>query len=123
MPTMSPIVVDIPIRTISEANVREHWAKRAKRSKQQRGLAQLLVEGALGQRVIYGGTVTLVRLGPRRLDPDNLAGSAKHVQDGVADALGIDDGDARIRWEYQQEKSKDYGVRVVITPAKGDSHA
>lgn len=32
----------------------------------------------------------------------------------IAEALGIDDGDARLTWNYGQEKSKEIGVRVEI---------
>ena len=47
--------------------------------------------------------VTLTRYGVRYLDDDNLAAAFKRIRDGVADALGVDDGDRRrIRWEYVQ---------------------
>lgn len=58
--------------------------------------------------------VTLTRLGPRKLDSDNLAGSFKAIRDGVADALGIDDGSELIQWEYRQEKSKECSVVIEI---------
>jgi len=58
--------------------------------------------------------VTLTRIGPRRVDPDNLANAFKAVQDGVAMAFGIDDGDeTAVRWDYAQERGS-YGVRVRI---------
>lgn len=41
-----------------------------------------------------------------KLDSDNLPGAFKHVRDGMADALGIDDGDARLAWSYAQVKAK-----------------
>lgn len=46
--------------------------------------------------------VTLIRIGGRRLDPDNLATSFKPLQDAIAETLGIDDGDSRIEWQYRQ---------------------
>lgn len=57
----------------------------------------------------------LVRVAPRRLDFGNLAAALKHVQDGVCDAIGINDGDEAIAWSYDQERSKAVGVRVYMT--------
>ena len=58
----------------------------------------------------------LTRIGPRRLDSDNLAAALKHVRDGVADALGMDDGDPRLVWLYGQRRGKpgEYAVLVEI---------
>ena len=60
--------------------------------------------------------ITITRIGPRKLDSDNLAGSAKHVRDGVADWLGIDDGDERLTWEYAQRSGGAgvYACEIVI---------
>jgi hypothetical protein len=62
------------------------------------------------------GKVTITRLAPRQLDTDNLAGACKHVRDGVADWLGIDDGDLRVAWVCEQEKAKpkQHGVRIKM---------
>ena len=59
-------------------------------------------------------TITLTRYGPRLFDPGNHEGSFKHVQDGVADFLGRDDGDPALTWQYEQAIGKDYAVRVRI---------
>lgn len=109
-------VVSVPVRTRSEANLREHWAKRARRVKKQRNAARMLVRAAITSRPSGNLTVRLVRIAPRKLDSDNLASSLKAVRDGVADALGIDDGDERIRWQYAQGKGRpgEYGVLVEI---------
>lgn len=61
-----------------------------------------------------GQTITLTRLAPRSLDTDNLQRALKAIRDGVADALGVDDGDARLRWRYAQEQARDYGVRISV---------
>jgi hypothetical protein len=119
------ICVVLPIRVVSEANQREHWAKKASRAKAQRSIVRLAVGAHLRSRSLHGSAlapvvVSFTRIGPRKLDMDNLAGSFKHVQDGVCDALGIDDGDeARIRFRYGQERRHDrdsdkYGVRILI---------
>lgn len=105
--------VSIPIRTVSSMNAREHWAKRARRNKQERTIARMLVRDGLSKesRLVK---VVLTRKGPRLLDSDNLAGSFKSIRDGIADALGIDDGSDSISWEYRQEKSKSYSVEIEI---------
>lgn len=58
----------------------------------------------------------VTRIGPRRIkdDHDNLCAAAKHVVDGVADALGVDDGDrSKVSWTYAQERGG-YGVRIEL---------
>jgi len=106
-----PVV--IPIRTYSKLNGREHWAKRARRTKAERRAAFLMVPS---YAVAEPTTVTLTRIAPRRLDGDNLQGSFKAVRDAVADRMGIDDADPRVTWRYAQEKGapKEYAVRVEI---------
>ena len=107
------------MRLVSEANAREHWQVRARRVKRQRRA----VSGALeGVEPPDGHThlVTIVRQGPRLLDSDNLAGSAKAVRDAVAEWLGVDDGpDAPVRWTVTQGKAKTYACVVRIEGLKG----
>lgn len=111
--------IDLPIRTWSEPNVRAHWAKRARRAREQRKVARTCVRVACASRGIPSPplTITLMRLASRRLDSDNLAAALKAVRDGVADALEIDDGDERLTWRYAQEKLPRgrYAVRVEIS--------
>ena len=106
----------LPMRVVSEANMREHWARKAKRAKQQRWVAKM----AVNRKPLPsapGYTSTLTRLASRKLDSDNLAGAFKAVRDGIADALGIDDGSERLEWLYQQEKAKrgSYAIRIEIS--------
>lgn len=113
----------IPIKTVSVLNVREHWAKRARRTKEHRQttVKRLRIIGE-PYRMYRSSwplrfTITLTRMGGRKLDPDNLGAALKACQDGVADWLGIDDGDERLTWEYKQEPKKRKmppGVRVEI---------
>ena len=107
------IVAVIPLRLVSEANAHTHWRQRSTRAKEHRTtVAAYLRRHAF---VAVGPLeVVLTRLAPGTLDSDNLAGSAKHCRDGVADWLGIDDGDARVEWRVTQEPSPHYGVRIVI---------
>ena len=109
------IQFELPIKLVSEANVREHWSKKAKRAKEQRGLARMLTRG-INLTWMFPYHVIITRYGPgsRKLDFDNLANSAKHVIDGIADALGVDDGDTtKITWEVKQERGP-YKVRIEI---------
>jgi hypothetical protein len=113
---------EIPVRLVSGANIREHWAVKAKRSRLHRTTAKIVTTAA-----IHGGifqpplVITIERVGVRKLDSDNLAISAKGVRDGIADALGIDDGDDRLDWQYRQSIGKQYTVRVTIRGQHGDS--
>ena len=115
--------VTIPLRLVSLTNQREHWAKKAKRAKQQRGLARYALTASVpiaaflpdsldGRRWL----VTLTRVAPRQLDGDNAQAACKSVRDGVADFLCLDDGDPRVQWHYSQErgKPKEYAVRIRI---------
>lgn len=105
---------EIPIRTRSETNIREHWRARHRRRKEQRNLAALFTRQWLDEPIPGPYRITLIRLAPRKLDSDNLASSAKAIRDGIADALGIDDGDEAHRWEYEQAQRREYGVGVRI---------
>lgn len=113
------LVTTIPIRTKSEANGRDHWAKKAKRVKAQRSTVGLVVSGLLSLQghVGFPCTVTLTRIAPSRgLDSDNLTISLKACRDGVADALKVDDGHPQVTWAYAQRRGapKQWGVEVRI---------
>ncbi|HEX8795471.1 MAG TPA: hypothetical protein VF765_31190 [Polyangiaceae bacterium] len=126
---MKPVTVTIPVQTTTESNAKGHWRPKAERAKKQRWLARTLVgplayrlRAGLRARTLAGVVVTFTRLAPRELDDDNLASAMKHVRDGVADALEIDDRDPRVRWVCAQVPAgtvKEYGVRIVLqTSAK-----
>ena|ERR1041385_1354249 len=107
-----------PVKTVSEANQREHWAVKLKRKKQQQlEIFAALQNNLVGKKVTLPCVVRLTRIGPRALDTDNLAGAMKHVQDAIARKLGCDDGDTeKVQFEYAQMpvKIREYGVRVTI---------
>ncbi len=63
-----------------------------------------------------GVPVTFTRVGPRRLDSDNVQGTLKGIRDEVAKQLGVDDGDMRFVWGYAQEIGE-YAVKVLIETA------
>lgn len=104
-------MLEIPIKTISTLNAREHWAVRAKRARTHRNETHWACKKL--KRPKLPCTITLTRLGKKVLDDDNLAGSLKSCRDGVADWLGIDDGDLRLTWVYRQA-SGSYAVRIEI---------
>lgn len=118
------IEIEIPVRTFSEANMRDHWRKRAERARGQRDLAcKTALTHPRWSRVkynakYYGCTIELIRMGKtKKMDDDNLVRSLKAVRDGIADALLLDDGDIQLTWKYDQSiKNKKYSVicRVVF---------
>lgn len=111
------VVISLPIDTVSEANraSHEHWRKRQDRARAQRLAAanavRLASKAGLGS--VLPAVVTITRVASRSLDDDNLASSQKAIRDGIADALGIDDGSDRVLWRYKQERGP-VGVRIDI---------
>ncbi len=107
------------MRLVNLANDHTHWRVRQRRAADQRGTAKVVarahgVDGGIGLPL----RVTITRIGPGRLDSDGLTISGKHVRDGIADALGIDDGDPRIEWLVLAERAKTWSVRVVVQRAE-----
>lgn len=124
--------VMLPLRLVSEQNRHKGWRDRYERSTIHRSTARnillpMLRLSPLFDRIGEGAhlVVTITRVAPRELDDDNLVGSAKHVRDGVADALGINDRDPRVKWCYAQRKgfpksySCDVCIEVATSRAKG----
>ena len=112
------LVVEGPIRLVSELNTREHWTARHRRNKcQQRDTGTLIRSNPDWYKLLTippPYRVTLTRIGGRTLDPGNIEGCFKHVQDAVAAFLNVDDGDVeRVSWSYQQEKGP-VGLRIEI---------
>lgn len=115
---MTHIVVTLPIKAESVANLREHWRAKHARAQLHRTTAWAELRRVSQPKVILGPIeVTITRIAPRSLDSDNLVSSLKATRDGIADWLGIDDKDTpRLKWSYAQEKgaTKFYAVRVEI---------
>lgn len=107
------IEATIPIKSVSVANMRMHWAVKAKLAKAHRTAARAAMTGAATSAPPPPLTVVLTRLGPRTLDGDNLQASLKAVRDGIADWLGLDDGHAGLDWQYRQRRGP-YGVEVEV---------
>jgi len=110
------MTITLPIRTVSEANRRDHWAKKAKRIAEQRVMVDMCCSTPFCRlRMLLPCLARLTRVAPRELDDDNLRGALKAVRDGVADALGVKDNDPRVTWEYAQRRGKPREYAVTIT--------
>lgn len=114
--------VTVPIRTVSEANTRGHWAAKARRAKEHRTTCRLVCGAPLAKyrTGLRDGhvrrlNIRLTRVAPRTLDDDNLHSALKSARDGVADALGLtDDSDVRVAWVYAQvQRPMTYAVEVT----------
>lgn len=112
------IEVRMNMKIVSVANMRLHWAIKAKLAKDQRtrtrmSLAAVAQSSGLEMLPV---TVVLTRIAPRRLDGDNLQSGFKAVRDGVADWLGVDDGNGLIDWQYAQRSGRpgEYAVEVEV---------
>ena len=116
------MVVTLPLRLVNASNAREHWAKRAKRDRQERQIAhgnmvyvrRLLLLGPADHVL-----VTLHRGYPARGKPfdahDGLPRAFKSIADGVTAGLGFkDDADPRLIWQYSQGREATYCVRITV---------
>lgn len=115
------ITFEIPVKAVSLTNERVHWKTRARKAKSQRGIGYLYAIQNRIRTLPLPLEVTFTRIAPRPLDSDNLPPSFKSLRDGIADALGIDDKDPRVEWEYKQtnRKPKEYAVIVEVVTLAG----
>lgn len=127
MAASDPIRIELPVELRSVANRRDHPLAAAGRAASERRTAELVTAAALRSspdlRWAPRLLVTIHRAASRSvaLDGDNLARAAKHVRDGIARALRLDDGDPRLVWRYAQSKPAARAERgrtfVLIEPA------
>ena len=103
-------MIDVPIRTVSEANQRGHWAKKARRVAGQRDAVAIFLNGQAKPSLPC--IVRLTRSGGRHLDDDNLRSALKAVRDEVAKWLNINDGGTQVKWEYSERKAKTQSVII-----------
>jgi hypothetical protein len=114
------VIVDLPIKTVSEANCFEPWFKRYGRHKEQKRIV------ALGLNPLKGNIrlpcrILLTRFAPDSLDVfDNLPMSFKYIVDATCAIItgeyraGKADSDSRISIACDQVKSDAYGIRIEI---------
>ena len=112
------LVMELPFRVESRANDHRsnHWGDRAKTSGKQRVGTHLALSGhrrGLVKLMSRAGLVVrVVRVGPKELDShDNLGMALKAITDGVADALGVPDHDARVMFVADGEVGP-WGARI-----------
>lgn len=117
------VELNIPIRTVSEANTREHWHKSAKRHNQQKFLVKTIFQKHV-KYIHLPCKIRITRISPRFLDSrDNLPMSLKWIVDQICDSLvpgkrpGMADSDERIDISYDQKKGapNEYAVKIEIT--------
>lgn len=124
--------MELPIITVSEANLRDHWSKSSKRHKLQKAAVWVALNNYYNDFhrrrfnprpfIPLPCLVTLTRISPRSLDSDNLQMAFKSIRDSVADfirpgmAVGRADDTKEIQWAYEQEKGipKQKGIRIKI---------
>jgi hypothetical protein len=124
----------LPIKTISEANSREHWAVRRKRHQMQKNHIDWAFVNSK-PNIPEKCHIHMTRISPGQLDYVNLVSSFKNIQDYIAACVypnrvvfakskkgriysnpgHCDRGDS-ITWGFAQEKGKpkEYGVKISI---------
>lgn len=112
------IVWELPVRVVTEANRREHWAVADRRKEQQREAVNLAwAVSPICPEIAdhWKLKITLTHVG-RKVDCDNLRSAFKVTRDALAGRIGRDDGDEDFyQWVYTQERGKP-GVRITIEP-------
>lgn len=119
----------VPVKTTNPANMSRGNSRivailRAKTDAQHRAAGRLCTLAAMLRARVRADElvpciVTLTRISAGKLDRhDGLPGSQKRVVDGIADALGIDDGGPFVEWKYDQVSAGRgvFGTRVLIEP-------
>ena len=111
--------LEIPMTSIvSESNCSDHWTKKRKRRIMHDRIIRMCWTSK-GVRMKLPCAVKLSRVGPRKMDDDNLRGALKSIRDTIADlilpgmAKGRADGDVRIEWLYDQIKGMP-GLRIDL---------
>lgn len=105
----------IPIRLPSLSNLRVHWRRMLKIKQGQKSATKLVMMN-LKLPAPPPLLVVITRVGPGRLDDDNLAHACKYVRDQIAAEVGVDDGSELYTWECRQRRDKVFGVEVEILP-------
>lgn len=109
---------EIPVRTVSEANMREHWGRKAERTRNIRAVVAIVMRQPTVMPKAgwtpLPKTITMTRIAPRMFDSDNSIRALKAVRDEIAKQIGIDDGDDRLTWRYEQRKGKVREHSVIV---------
>lgn len=115
------VLLDLPLRTVSEANCFEHWTKKHTRHKAQQRMVAIFLRPHR-DKIKLPCKVMLTRFAPDELDKfENLPMSFKYIVDAICAIItgdyryGRADSDKRISLACDQIKSKKYGIRIEIT--------
>lgn len=115
------VQLNLPLRTVSEANTFEHWTESHKRHTIQKKTVALALN-PVKSHVKLPCHIKLTRYAPDFLDEfENLPMSFKYIVDACCAIItgdfraGRADGDKRIKLSCDQIKSEGYGIRIVIT--------
>jgi hypothetical protein len=118
------VLLHLPLRTRNPLNGQMGNSRlaaviRSRERAKHREVTRLLVVARHASPEFPGEpyVVTLTRVSAGSMDDDGLAASMKGVRDGIAEALGIDDGErARLLFRYRQRKGKQrhHEVEVLI---------
>lgn len=118
------VLIDLPLRTVSEANCFEPWRKKHQRHREQQRMVALYLN-RLKSVITLPCRIMLTRFAPHELDAfDNLPASFKYIVDAVCSIItgvytaGKADSDKRISINCTQVKSTKYGIRIEITNEK-----
>ncbi len=114
-------VFRIPLKTESVANKREHWSITSRRKRNERNAVRVFCDELRRWREVSTDiSVTMVRVAPRCLDDDNLAGSFKAIRDEIAALIGRDDKPGSgVSWAYEQYSGGRGRYRVIIEVTDG----
>ncbi len=104
--------LSIPLQLKSLANARMHWRAMAKIKRYQKDVVAANLVGK--ELPPLPATVTLTRIGKRKMDDDNLAYSFKQVRDQIARTYGVDDGSDKYKWVYCQRLGQAYAIEIEI---------
>ncbi len=115
------VVIDLPIRTVSEANCFEPWRKKHARHKEQQRVVALALK-PFRDKIKLPCRIMLTRFAPVELDAfDNLPMSFKYIVDAICAIItgeyraGKADSDKRISIACGQVKSCAYGIRIEVS--------
>ncbi len=113
-----PFVVDVPLKIVNPLNHRQHWRAVSRRGNREKQMASYYLRATGKSPLRPPCVVKLVRVygkGCRHWDDDAVPAAMKHIRDSVAAWLGTDDGPkSGIKWEYDQERGDQAGVRITI---------
>jgi adenine-specific DNA methylase len=120
------VTINLPLRTVSAANAREHWSAKARRVKRERTTTRLVCMAELRDLEGIGAarSVTFTRIAPRLLDSDNLASGLKAIRDELAAFLGVSDAPSGgVDWRYEQRRGppRFYAVEIAVEIASDET--